>query len=209
MIRQYDQSNGNHCRSRVMIIMLLVVSQSVFAQRQGHGPESRPQRTREMQRAERGREHASEERRLGMRWLQELEASDPEEFAALQALREEDPQAFMERIRAYMQQQRRNALLERHPAFKKFLESLPDEERKALESDLFRFPRNERTRRQQNAEDPAPPRRMRREKIDPAQFDAQTQYFADQLERAEERIEQLRTLLERRRALREQLVDDE
>ncbi len=77
-----------------------------------------------------------------------------------------------------------------------------------MEADLFRFQRNER-RRQQNAEDQPSPRRMRRKKIDPSQFDARTQYFEDQLERAEERIEQLRALLERRRALREQLVDDE
>ncbi len=121
MKRQYDTSKGNHSMSRFIIIILLMASQPVFAQRQGHGSESRPQRAREMQRAERERDHAGEERRLGMRWLQELEAEDPEEFAALQALREEDPQAFMERIRAYMQQQRRKALLARHPAFKAFL----------------------------------------------------------------------------------------
>ena len=159
---------------------------------------------------ERRRENAGQQNRGGMQWLQSLRTSDPETYQSLQELRKSDPEAFMEQAREHMLQQRRNALLERHPALQKFLDNLPADEREALEADLFPFARRERGR-PESAEPPhaTPARRMRERKIDPAQFDARTQHFEEELERAEKRIEHLRELLKRRQALREELIGSE
>ncbi len=189
-------------------MLLLLPIQPVFGQRQA--PAQRHQHVQESERMHSRRENAGQQHRGGMQWLLSLRESDPDTYQSLQELRESDPEAFMERAREHMLQQRRNALLERHPALQDFLENLPTEEREALEADLFPFARRERGRREGIASPHAEPvRRMRGRKIDPAQFDARTQHFEEELERAEKRIEHLRELLKRRRALRAELIGTE
>lgn len=186
---------------------LVLLTNHLYAQPQSRGPHQ--QRPEEPPRAERRRAQENAARGPGMQWLRDLAQSDPETFKTAQALREQDPEAFAKWAREYMAQHRRQAILERHPALKTFLEELPEDERVALEEDLFHAARGHRARQDRPQEGPDRATRItRREKMDAETFDARTQHFENELERAEERIRLLRELLERRRAMREKVLEN-
>ena len=187
--------------------ILLLTASPVFAQRQPPGRHG--QRADETNRPERPREHVQAENRQGRQWLQEFAASNPEAFQQAQALRQEDPEAFALWIRTQMAKHRRNTIVERHPAFKSFLETLPDAERDALEHDLFQAPRGQRVRGDRQPGAPqADSQRMPREPINPERFDARTKHLENELAQAEERIQQLRQLLQKRNEMRERILQE-
>ncbi len=189
-------------------LMLVLNVQSAHSQPAPEEPHA--SRTDVSRRSERRRAPQQTDRMPGLRWLQELEQSDPERFAEAVQLRAEDPEAFTIWARNYIAERRRDALLKRHPSFKAFLATLPEGEREALEKDLFHATRGQRfVRATPVQEERARERQTRRGRIEAESFDARTQYFEKELERAEERIQHLRDLLERRRALREKVIGRE
>ena len=179
---------------------LLIAQPQARQHRQGAGEREGAERRREQQ--------ANGMRQRGMQWLRDLEQSDPEQYQAVQELREQDPEAFAAWMREYLLERRRQEVLDRHPALKAFLDSLPEDAREELENDLFLMPFSPRVRDRREAAHPAT-RRPRREMADAASFDARTQFFENELARAEERIRNLRALIERRNAMREQIIGTE
>lgn len=203
-MKNMKRKNAQHWATSLLLSfgLLLTIPTVGWANNQERpSPESRRQANR--QRPD------GQYRRPMMRWLENLAESDPDTYEELQALQQKDPQAYMHRVRSKMMQSRRDKILDEHPALKAFLKELPEDERAALEKDLFRLA--EDSQKENGPEERRRERRRRRRErdIDLEQFDARTEHFENQLERAEERIEQLRALLERRHALREKITDNE
>ena len=163
-----------------------------------------PSRAQRQQRRMQPQENATREHRTGIHWLQELREANPDLYEQAQHMRQQDPDAFAQWMREQLQARRREILLQKHPALREFLATLPQEQRDALEADLFRrAPPHRRTRQKPHNDTPTPHRS--REKRDLEQFDAQTRHFEEEIQRAEQRIEKLRELLEKRRQLRDTL----
>ena len=163
-----------------------------------------PSRAQRQQRRMQPQVNPTHEHRTGIHWLQELREANPHLYEQAQHMRQQDPDAFAQWMREQLQARRREALLQKYPALREFLASLPQEQRDALETDLFRrAPPHRRTREKQHNNTPKPHRS--REKRDLEQFDAQTRHFEEEIQRAEQRIEKLRELLEKRRQLRDTL----
>lgn len=79
--------------------------------------------------------------RLVERWLQFLEREQPEEFAEMTRLREEDPEEFQRRMRSRRDRLRMRSLQDAVgavPRLNDFLEGLPPEERQELLGELDR-----------------------------------------------------------------------
>jgi hypothetical protein len=193
----------------ILIALVCIATQHIAAQQ---GPPERDQGRQPTEhtgsRARRVAPNTPRERQgPAQQWLRQLEQSDPEMHAKVQQMRQENPEAFGQWMRQRLMERRRNALLERHPAFAAFLKSLPESERQALEADLF--PSHRRDNRQQDT----PMNRTDRAKPDrpPAAEDGgdpRLRHFEQEIERAEQRIEHLRELLEKRRALLEIMPED-
>ncbi len=146
------------------------------------------------------------------RWMQKLAERNPAEAEALRALRERDPVAFAARLKEQVEQWHLDRLLQRHPALEQILVQLPEPDRLAIERDLIRLLRRGRIggRLEPDGDFTLGTTRPERKRGDARpsieEFDAQTRRFETEVERAEARILELRKILEKRKAFREEYL---
>ncbi|MFU8780506.1 MAG: hypothetical protein ACNA71_05720 [Kiritimatiellia bacterium] len=194
-------------RYYVMLVLAIASTNTLARQQSNEQPDRTPRARQRQEIRNNQRENDTRGRRQqGMQWLHQLEKSDPAEFQKVQHMRQEDPQAFAQWMRTRMRERRRQAVLERHPAFAAFLATLPESERQALEADLFPA----RQRSEQTPESAPDIVRQRGTAHGPQQADVndRTRHFEQEIERAEKRIQHLRELLEKRRELLETMPQD-
>jgi hypothetical protein len=189
------------------------------ANREKRGPQGRPE-------AAAGREAVDA-------WLESVQQNDPEEYQRLMELRETHPDAFRLELRSRVQEARSlRRIRESHPGFYDYLSGLEQEERDQLGQLLhqmatgappmhqrhrrLRFPdvdTSENVREQvaawKETEDEAEKDRialeLRETLID--LFNQRTHVQAEEIERVEAQLEQLRDLLAAREASRDEWVD--
>ena len=97
---------------------MLMPPPDMDAMREGMMPPGEPE-----QDGQRGRPAAID------RWLQKLQQENPEEFAALQKLRKEDPMAFRRAMHERLLKQRLKDAVEEYPQLQQAFMSMPEEER--------------------------------------------------------------------------------
>jgi hypothetical protein len=175
-----------------------------------HAQEWKPKDHAEENRTRPHKEESGERmrnRRPWMRRMQELQEQNPELFEEMKEKRKENPAEFARWLREEIAQRRRDAILEKHTAFRDFFQSLDPDSRQALERDLFHAPPKGGHPHQRPPRNDIEPQ-IEAGSMDPEVFDAQTKRFEQEIERAEKRVEQLRELLQRRKALRDKVIQD-
>jgi hypothetical protein len=65
-------------------------------------------------------------------WLEQLRKRDPAEYERLTQLRQDDPEAFREELEQRLQRERARKFLERYPALKDAIDSMPEKDQQAV-----------------------------------------------------------------------------